>query len=74
MHIMVTIRILAFLSGCIYSSITESCMQSSKEDSCCKHNRKLVTENEATVHLVERECKFAMLWPPDQESVSIVLA
>ena len=48
-------------------------MQSSKEDSCCKH-KKLVTENEATVHLVERESKFAMLWPPDQESASIMPA
>ena len=48
-------------------------MQSSKEDSCCKH-KKLVTGNEATVHLVERDCKFAMFWPPDQESVPIMPA
>ena len=65
----VTIRILAF--SWLHSSITESCMQSFKEDSCSKH-RKLVTGNEATVHLVERDCKFAMFWPPDQESVPIV--
>ena len=69
----VTIRILSFLSAWLYSSITESCMQSFKEDSCSKH-RKLVTGNEAAVHLVERDCKFAMLWSPDQESVPIMPA
>ena len=38
-------------------------MKFPKED-FCKHE-KLVTGNEATVHLVERDCKFAMFWPPD---------
>jgi len=34
----------------------------------------IVTGNEATVHLVKRNCKFAMSWPPDQESVTIIPA
>ena len=67
-----TIRILAF-SQWLHSSITESCMEASKEDSCCKHKR-LVTGSEATVHLVERDFKFVMFWPPDQESVPIMPA
>ena len=35
---------------------------------------KLVTGNEATVPLVKRDWKFAMFWPPDQESVPIMPA
>ena len=69
----VTIRILAFLSGCILALLKAVCNYSSKEDSCCKH-KKLVTGSEATVHLVERDFKFAMFWPPDQESVPIMPA
>ena len=30
--------------------------------------------NEATVHLVKKDCKFAMFRPPDQESVPIMPA
>ena len=54
----VTIRISTFLSGCILAILKAKC--SPKEDSCCKQ-KKLVTGNEATVHLVERHYKFAML-------------
>ena len=61
------------LSWWLYSSITESCMQSFNEDFCCKH-KKLVTVNEATVHLVERDCKFAMFQLPDQKSILIMPA
>ena len=67
----VTIRILTFISGCILALLKAVC--SPKEDSCCKH-KKLVTGNEATVHLVERHYKFAMFWPPNLESVPIIPA
>ena len=71
----VTIRFFAFLSGCILALLIMSivCNYSSREDSCCKH-KKLVTGNEATVHLVKRDCKFAMFRLPDQESVPIMPA
>ena len=55
----VTIRILTFLSGCILALLKAICSPL-KEDSCCKHKR-LVTGNEATVQLVETDCKFDVL-------------
>ena len=70
MMMKVVTMILPISWSVVVSNITESCMLSSKEDSCCKH-KKLVTGNEAAVDLVKSESKFAMFWPPDQESVSI---
>ena len=70
---MVTIRILAFFSGCILALLKAVYSTLKKILAACKR-KKLVTGNEATVHLVERDCKFAMFWPPDQESVPIMPA
>ena len=63
----VTVRILASLSGWIQALQKAVC--SPLEKILLYTHKKLVTGNEATVHLVERDCKFAMFWPPDQESV-----
>ena len=65
----VTIRILAFLGSCILALLKAVCSPPNG-DFCWK----LVAGNEATVHFVERDCKFAMFWPPDQESVPIMPA
>jgi len=64
----VTFRILTFLSGCILASLKVVCSPP-KEASCCGQMLVTCTGNKATVHLIERVCKFAMFWPTDQEGV-----
>jgi len=66
---MVTVRILAFFSGCILA-LLKAVYSTLKKILAVN----IVTGDEATVHLVERDCKFAMFWPPDQESVPIMPA
>ena len=55
----VTIRILTFLSGCILALLKVVCSPP-KEDSCCGQMLVTCTGSKATVHLIERVCKFAM--------------
>ena len=69
---MLTIKILAFLSDCILALLNAVCSPL-RRFLLYKH-KNLVTGNEGTVHLIERDCKFAMFWPPDQESVPIMPA
>jgi len=66
----VTVRVLTFLSGCILALLKAVCSPL-KKILAVKH-KKLATGNEAT--LVERDCKFAIFWPPDLESVPIMPA
>ena len=66
---MVTVRILAFFSVCILA-LLKAVYSTLKKILAVN----IVTGDEATVHLVERDCKFAMFWPPDQESVPIMPA
>ena len=66
---MVTVRILAFFSGCILA-LLKAVYSTLKKILAVN----IVTGDEATVHLVERDCKFTMFWPPDQESVPIMPA
>ena len=63
---MLTIRILTFLSGCILA-LLKAVRSPLKKILAVNSRKKLVTENEATVP--ERDCKFAMFWPPDHEIV-----
>ena len=64
----VTHTILAFLSCCILALLKAVCCRLKKISLAVKI--RLVTGNEATVHLVERDYKFA----PDLESVPIMPA
>ena len=61
-----TISILAFLSGCVLALLKAACSPLKKILAVYIRNLLL--------HLVERDCKFAMFWPPDQESVPIMPA
>ena len=63
----VTHTILAFLSCCILALLKAVCCRLKKILAVMK-NKRLVTGNEATVHLVERDYKFA----PDLECVPIL--
>ena len=62
----VTHTILAFLSCCILALLKAVCCRLKKISLAVKI--RLVTGNEATVHLVERDYKFA----PDLECVPIL--
>ena len=63
----VTIRIFAFPSDCILALLKAVFSPLKKILAVSIGN--LLLRNEATVYLVERDCKFTIFWPPDQESL-----
>ena len=67
---MVTIRMLASLSGCILALL--KAVGSPLKKILAVNVRNLLPG--MRLHLVKRDYKFAMFWPPNQESVPIMPA